>query len=155
MSHSKGSGLLFESGQPGTEISYFLPELRDVIAQLSDGSFRARELGRLRSIGGQERSLALVAHRESFGLELPDGVARHGHRDAIRLPQLRQARQLAGISELAVRDSASEIFRHLLVGGLASPLDHLRPKVRRCHCLIVPKPHRENQHGPAPCSRPT
>lgn len=136
--------LLLQLRNPLTEVGDLTLEPRDLFAELRDGGLGAGELGGLGGFGGQERPLALMADRETVRLELADGVASHGHGDAVRRLEVCQGRQLARLRELSGRDPPPQLLGYLLVGGLAGPLDHLHLMSLSSHCLSVPKWHRES-----------
>lgn len=120
----------------------FAPQLRDFLAQFGHGPDRIGELSGAVGVGSQEGALALVAHCKAVRRQLSDSSAGDGHCDLVRLLELCQRGELAGLGELASRDTSPQVIGHLSIGELAGPLDHLHPKSHLGLCLIVPKSQR-------------
>lgn len=135
--------VVFECGHTFPQLANLGPELFNFVTQFGDCPARVRRLRGSHGVSREERALALVTHGKAIALELPDRRPHHGDSGAVRCLHLRERRELAAIcGELAGRDPPPEIIRHLLVGGLAGPLDHLHPKSLPSLCLIVPKRQR-------------
>lgn len=133
---------LFQGHYALAQLTNLAPQLLDFLAQFGHSSDRIADPGGVAGIGCQERSLALVAHRQAVCLQLIDGGAGDRDGDLVRLLELRQRRELSGAGELAISDASPKVIGHLLIGELAGPLDHLHPKSRLGLCLIVPKRQR-------------
>lgn len=137
----------FDPGHPFAQFSHLCTKAGDLLPQLGDFVLHLAATSELLGVRRQERRLALVADNEPVGLEVPDRFASDRDRNTELGLELRQRRQLPSLSELSGSDALTKPISHLLVGGLAGPLNHLHPSARIDLCPIVPK--RDGQ-----CQRP-
>lgn len=144
MHHSQAS-VGFKSGHSLPQLAHLGAKKRDLPQQLSNVACRRGAAGDFLGVRRQERRLPLVADNEAIRFELPHRFTSDRDGDLELRLELGQRRQAPSFGELPGPNALAKLVSHLLVGGLAGPLNHLHPTARIDLCPIVPKRYEQGQ----------